>query len=86
MKDNKSITINLDNRIFDEQINGQESRKNKKFNLKGRGDVRELLDKLQISYTESDYPFVIVNGRKAVLDDKLNHGDEVKIFPQMSGG
>ena len=52
--------------------------------LEDNSDVKNVLVKLQIPETMAK--IIIINGRPGSLDDKLNDGDRLALFPAIAGG
>lgn len=54
-----------------------------KYMVKTAFTVREVLEKLDL---EQKYFAVLVNGRKAGLDEQIKEGSEIIILPKIAGG
>jgi molybdopterin converting factor small subunit len=54
-----------------------------KYMVKTVFTVREVLEKLDL---EQKYFAVLVNGRKAGLDEQIKEGSEIIILPKIAGG
>lgn len=48
--------------------------------------IRNALELIGIDPDGKNYGFVAVNGMKIGIDHPLKEGDELKIYPRMSGG
>lgn len=48
--------------------------------------AREVIEILGIPIDHKSFGFVVVNGMRVMIDEPLEDGDEVKIYPKMSGG
>jgi molybdopterin converting factor small subunit len=54
-----------------------------KYMVKTAFTVRQVLEKLDL---EQKYFAVLVNGRKAGLDEQIKEGSEIIILPKIAGG
>ena len=48
--------------------------------------AREIVEILGIPIEHKSFGFVVVNGLRVMIDKPLEDGDELKIYPKMSGG
>jgi len=53
------------------------------YRLKTKQTVRDILKELQL---EQKYFAVLVNGRKAALNDVITENSEILILPRIAGG
>lgn len=48
--------------------------------------ARQVVELLGIPIEHKSFGFVAVNGMRVMIDDILSDGDELKIYPKISGG
>ena len=48
--------------------------------------ARQIVEALGIPVEHKSFGFVAANGMRIMIDDKLKDGDELKIYPKISGG
>lgn len=48
--------------------------------------ARQVVEKLGIPIEHKSFGFVAVNGMRVMIDDILKDGDELKVYPKISGG
>ncbi len=48
--------------------------------------ARQVVERLGISIEHKSFGFVAVNGMRVMIDDQLKDGDELKVYPRLSGG
>lgn len=48
--------------------------------------VREAIEKIGIDTNAKGFGFAAVNGMRVMIDNQLQEGDELKIYPRISGG
>ena len=79
--------IEIELRVFGElrnYIEGMEIGGFQTLRCDDGSDVRDILRRLGIPETEAK--IILVNGRAKEIDDKLNGGDRLAIFPAVAGG
>jgi molybdopterin converting factor small subunit len=48
--------------------------------------AREVVERIGIPIEHKSFGFVAVNGMRVMIDERLKDGDELKIYPRLSGG
>jgi len=48
--------------------------------------AREVVERIRIPIEHKSFGFVAVNGMRVMIDERLKDGDELKIYPRLSGG
>ena len=48
--------------------------------------ARQLVEGLCIQIEHKSFGFVAINGMRVMIDEHLKDGDELKIYPRLSGG
>ena len=64
-----------------------EGEKVKRVEVTDGSSAEEALQTVGIDWTTiSNFGFVAVNGKRVMIYDKLQEGDELKAYPKISGG
>jgi len=48
--------------------------------------ARQVVEGLGIQIEHKSFGFVAINGMRVMIDEHLKDGDELKIYPRLSGG
>lgn len=61
--------------------------KDKVIEVPDNCSVEEALKSVGIDWTQiKNFGFVAINGKRVMIYDKLQEGDELKAYPKISGG